>query len=521
MRISSQVSSYDYIVVGGGTAGSVVAARLSENPDAHVLLLEAGPADGPEGVSVPAAWFTLIGSDVDWGYQTVEQPGLAGAALPYPRGKMLGGSSSINGMFYLRGDRSGYDDWAADGAPGWGYEDLLRYFRRSETAVGRDPRYRGTRGPMKPSVATNVHPVATALLRAFEQLGYPLAEDLSGADREGAARPELNVVGAVRQSAADGYLRPILDRPNLTVLTEASVRSLTISGTRCTGVEYGLHGEPLIAEVTGEVILCAGAIGSPHLLQLSGIGPADTLGTHGIDAVVDLPGVGENLADHPLGSVIYTPQKPLPAGTNNHGDAFAVLRTDPALSAPDVQLLFIDIPFVRPPMAAPPAGFTIAFSAVRPHSRGSVTLASNKAEVAPLIDPGLLTDERDMRTMLSALRLTRQIGSAHALAEWRKEEAQPGPTVRTEEQERDYLRRSTGSYSHAVGTCRLGVDERAVTDLQLRVRGIDGLRVADASVMPSIPGAGTNAAVFAIAERAAAIIAGHDRVAEPTRLRHA
>jgi choline dehydrogenase len=508
------MTSSDFIVVGAGSAGSVVAARLSENPDVQVLLLEAGPAHGPDAVSIPSAWPTLIGSDVDWGYTTVEQPGLAGAARPYPRGKMLGGSSAINAMMYIRADRSSYDDWAADGAPGWGYENLLPYFRRAERVAGRDPRYRGTHGPMTPMRAANIHPVARAFAQAFAQLGYPAADDLNGADREGVAWPELTVVDGIRQSAADGYLRPVLDRPNLTVVTDARVRSLTVSGMRCTGVEYSLRGERRTADVGGEVILCAGAIGSPHLLQLSGIGPSEALRSNGIDVVVDLPGVGDNLADHPLGRVVYTPAKAMPPGSNNHGDAFAVVRTNSALSAPDVQLLFLDMPFLRPDMPAPPDGYVIAFSALRPHSRGSVTLASNDPEAAPIIDPGLLSDERDMRTMLAALRLTREIGGAPALTEWRKAEALPGAAVRTEAQERDYLRRSTGTYFHPVGTCRLGIDERAVTDLELRVRGIDGLRVADASVMPSIPGANTNATVLAIAERAAAIIAGQDQVPE-------
>jgi len=255
------------------------------------------------------------------------------------------------------------------------------------------------------------------------------------------------------------------------------------------------------------VILCAGAIGSPHLLQLSGIGPADTLRSLDIEVVVDLPGVGDGLADHPLGSVVYTPAKALPAPSVNHGDVFAALRTNPALDAPDIQILFIDVPFIRPTMPAPSDGYTIAFSVLRPHSRGSVTIASNDHADAPLIDPALLSDERDMRTMLTGLQLAREIGAAPALADWGKEETQPGPSVRTDAQARDYLRRSTGSYSHPVGTCRLGTDQRAVTDLELRVRGIDRLRVVDASVMPSIPAANTNATVLAIAERATTLIA--------------
>ena len=365
---------------------------------------------------------------------------------------------------------------------------------------------------MKPSAMTTIHPVAVACSKAFEQLGYPIALDLNGADQEGVAFPELNVVNGVRQSAADGYLRPVLDRANLTVLTDARARSLVFSGNRCTGVEYLLDGARRTAEAVAEVILCSGAIGSPHLLQLSGIGPANALRAHGVEVTVDLPGVGENLADHPLSSVIYTPAKPMPAGVNNHGDVFAALRTDPKLIAPDIQVIFLDIPFIRPTMPAPQDGFTLAFCLLRPRSRGSVLLASSDPDAPPLIDPGFLTDERDMTAMLAALRLTREIGGAPALDDWRREEVQPGPAVDTEARERNYLRRSTASYFHAVGTCRLGTDQGSVTDLDLRVHGIDGLRVADASVMPSIPAANPNATVLAIAERAAAILTPRGQV---------
>jgi choline dehydrogenase len=260
----------------------------------------------------------------------------------------------------------------------------------------------------------------------------------------------------------------------------------------------------------GEVVLCAGTIGSPHLLMLSGIGPADALRAHGIPVTVDLPGVGENLSDHPLGPVVYAAAQLMPAGVNNHGDALAALRTDPALPAPDVHIIFADFPFIRPGMQGPRNGYTISFALLGPYSRGSVRLASSDPGIAPLIDPGLLTDQRDMDGMLAALRLAREIGGARAMAKWRQEEVLPGAAVTTADRQCDYLRRSTGTYYHPVGTCRIGTDPAAVTDPQLRVHGIGGLRVADASVMPSIPAANTNATVLAIAERAADLIADRD-----------
>jgi choline dehydrogenase len=504
------MSSYDFVVVGGGSAGSVVASRLSEDRDIRVLLLEAGPADGPAAMSVPAAWPALIGSEVDWGYETVPQPGLGGNAIAYPRGKVLGGSSSINALVFLRGHRSAIDAWAAAGAQGWGYDDLLPYYRRSERTEGLDPHYRGVDGPMRPQRAAMIHPAALAFIEAVQELGYPVSADLNGADPEGVARYESTVAEGVRQSAADAYLRPFLDRPNLTVVTSALARKLVISGGRCTSVRYALGGELRTAEA-GEVVLCAGAIGSPHLLMLSGIGPADALRAHGIQVAADLPGVGGNLSDHPLGNVVYSAARPMPDGdpASSHCDALAALRTDPALPAPDVHILFADLPIIPPGMQGPRNGFTIRFATLNPYSRGSVRLAPGDPAAAPLIDPGFLTDERDVAGMLAGLRLAREIGGAQAMAEWRKEEVLPG-AASTAARQHDFLRRSVGTYYHAVGTCKMGTDTAAVTDPQLRVRGIDGLRVADASVMPSLPAANPNATVLAIAERTADLITAHN-----------
>ena len=323
------MDTYDYIVVGAGSAGCVVASRLSEDADVRVLLLEAGARRGPDAIGVPAMWPTLLGGEADWGFETVGQQGLDGRTLAYARGKVLGGSSSINAMCHLRGHRDSYDPWVAQGAVGWSYDDLLPYFKRSETAAAGDPALRGTQGPMKPRANLARHPTAGSFVEAVVELGHPTSADLNGADQEGVCWYERNIVDGVRQSAADAYLTPALGRPNLTVLADTFVTGLNVGEGRCGGVTYVQSGTTLVdVAAEREVILCAGAIGSPHLLQLSGIGPADELRRHGIRVAVDLPGVGANLSDHPLGALVYEAAKPLPPAMNNHCDALAVLRSE-------------------------------------------------------------------------------------------------------------------------------------------------------------------------------------------------
>ncbi|HXO50401.1 MAG TPA: GMC family oxidoreductase N-terminal domain-containing protein [Mycobacterium sp.] len=501
------MNNYDFVVVGGGTAGCVISARLSENKDLRVLLLEAGSEAGPESMRVPAMWPMLFGTDVDWGLQTVPQRGLGDVALNYPRGKVLGGSSSINAMAHLLGDPSSYDNWAADGARGWGFADLLPYFRRSENVEGGDPRFRGTDGPITINTTLERHPVAAAFMDACKELDYPVSDDLNGSQPEGVCWYDRNIVGGTRQSAADAYLRPVLGRSNLAVVTGALVSGLEVNDGRCTAVTYRQgNAEPITVHAECEVILCAGAVASPHLLMLAGIGPAAHLRQHGIDVVADLPAVGANLSDHTLGVLVYSAAHPVPPGAGNHFDALAAVRTDPTSTDPDTHILIADIPLPPPGRTASDNGYSIEFSMLQPHSRGSLRLASPNPGAAPLIDPGFLTDERDVTFNLRAFRAARALGQTHAMEAWRGEEVIPGPDVSSDEQLLAYLRHSLGTYFHPAGTCRMGTGPEAVTDTELRVRGVDGLRVVDASVMPSLPTANPNATVLAIAEKAAELI---------------
>jgi choline dehydrogenase len=500
------VDSFDYIVVGGGTAGCVLAARLTQDPGRRVLLLEAGAGKPAAGMADPAAWPSLWHTSVDWAYETMPQHGLDDAVLEWPRGKVLGGSSGINATIHFRGDRSAFDAWEAAGAIGWNYEALLPYFKRSERAAAGDPRYRGTDGPMHVGPSPDVDPLWEAAFAAAVQAGYGHTEDGNGAVVEGTSWQERNIVAGARQSAADAYLTPAARRPNLTIVTEARARRLLIERAVCRGVQYSVRGRLHKAFADCEVVMAAGVIGTPHLLLLSGVGSGHHLHDLDIGVRADLPGVGANLHDHPMSQVAYTTSAPL-RHVRTARKPLVLMRTDPS-APPDLEVIFAGFPLHPRWLPGPEDGFSVLFGLMTPVSRGSLRLAGTDPDQAPLIDPGYLTDPDDVTRMIDGLRLAREIGAAPALAPFRDKELFPGPGTDSDAARRAYLRSTVTTFFHPVGTCRIGTDARAVVDPQLSVHGIDNLRIADASVMPSVPSGHTNASVLAIAERAAALLIG-------------
>jgi choline dehydrogenase len=497
------VFDYDIVIVGAGSAGCAAAYRFSEDPEKSVLLLEAG-GRGTSAVDVPAAWPTLLGTDMDWQYRTVAQPRTANRVHLWSQGKLLGGGSSINGMVFMRGAPWDYDEWAMRGNIGWDFASVLPAFRAMEHFPHGDPELRGVGGPVRISVVTDLNPITQAFLTACSERGFQPAPDFNGADAEGYAPHQLNAWDGIRQSARETLLDPASDRPNLTVTTGAMVTRLDLDSTgRVRAVEYVNGGRAGRAGVLGEVILAAGAIGSPKILMLSGVGPADEVSRHGIRVRIDLPGVGRNLHDHPAVPVTWESAKVAPEGRNQLIEAGLFCRSDSTLPRFDLQFACLHFPLVPEGFTGAPHGFSICGGVLNPLSRGRLTLRSADPAELPVVDPHYLEADADMRRLVRAVRIAREIAAERAFDSWRAREIAPGPDHTSDADLRDYVAATATTYYHPTGTCKMGYEPDAVVDARLLVHGTQNLRVADASIMPSIVSGNTNAAAMMIGWRVA------------------
>jgi choline dehydrogenase len=527
---------YDYVIVGAGSAGCVLASRLSENPDSRVLLLEAGPPDTADEIHIPAAINLLFQTAYDWNYQTVPQDRAGGRSIYWPRGRVLGGSSSINAMIYVRGSRQDYDSWRDDyGCDGWGYTDLLPYFLRAESNSRGASAYHGASGPLSVQDLKFRSGLTGDFVAAARACGLPANDDFNGPEQDGVGYYQVTQKAGRRWSAADAYLHPAMARPNLTVYTDALVTGVEIMAGRATAVRYLRRGVEEIARAEAEIIVSAGAVGSPQLLMLSGVGPADHLHEHNIAVMAENPGVGANLSDHPMVPALWTApktrslwEKAGPSSlarwqlthtgpvTSNVAEAGGFSRTDPALSAPDIQWHVLPVPFVGGGLVDPASrALSVLITLVSVRSRGRIRLRSADPRFKPAIDPAYLSDIDDLDPLVKAVRMAREIAATRPLSKALTSELAPGQDIAADADMRDWVRRNLTTIYHPVGTCAMGGDSRvaasklaSVVDTELRVRGVERLRVVDASVMPTVPRGNTNAPTIAIAERAADLIQG-------------
>jgi choline dehydrogenase len=529
---AGETAEFDYVIVGAGSAGCVLANRLSANGKHSVLLLEAGPKDSNIWIHVPLGYGKLFKEkSVNWMYQTEPEPGLHGRQVFQPRGKVLGGSSSINGLLYVRGQHEDYDRWRQRGNVGWGYDDVLPYFKRAENQCRGQDDYHGTGGPLTVSDWRHEDPLSEAFVKAAVETGIPFNADFNGKTQEGAGFFQTTTRRGRRASSAYSYLRPATGRSNMHVETSALAQRILFDGRRAKAVEYRQNGNLRTARARKEVLVSSGAYNSPQLLQLSGVGPADLLKTHGINVVLDAAGVGNDLQDHlqvrlvtrctqkiTLNDVLNHPVRRTMAGvryafarsgplTIAAGTSGAFFKTNPRLASPDIQIHFI--PFSTDKMGEnlhPFSGFTASVCQLRPESRGSLKIRSADPSAPPEIRINYLATETDRTAFIDGIRILRKILAAPALKPYTVEEVYPGSKVSSDEDLLDYCRKTGSTVYHPTSTCRMGSDPLAVVDQRLRVRGIEGLRVVDASVMPDLMSGNTNAPTIMIAEKASDMI---------------